>query len=124
MYTEIFEGLRSYYARYPSRRSAAGFHAAMTLSFLFCVAITAAVTLADYFINGNILWSVELFGNKLALIATGIAVAYAHIQFGKRTGRYNSVELLSPSHWQIYFAIYAGTAAILLLSAVLVALVM
>ena len=122
MYTEIFDGLRSYYARYPSRRAAAGFHAAMTMSFICGVALTATLTLGDYLIHGHISWSVALFSNKLLLMLVGVAIACVHVQFGKYTGRYNSVEPCNPPRWKTYFGVYAFSAGLLLLGAVVISL--
>jgi hypothetical protein len=63
--------------------------------------------LLDYFVNGGIDRSVALFGNKPLLILVGGLIAYTHIQFGKRTGRYKSVELVSAPHWKIHLSVYA-----------------
>lgn len=122
MYTEMFDGLRSYYARYESRRAAAGFHAAATLSFICCVAITAGITVLDYLVAGNVGWAVYIFQYKAALILCGVVVGYVHIQFGKHTGRYHSKDLSAPPRWKAYLTLYAGVSASLLVGAIVVAL--
>lgn len=122
MYTAIFDGLRSYYASYQSRRTAAGFHAAMTMSFLFSITTVSAVTLADYFINGRLHWSVALFANKLLSIVVGVVIAYGHVQFGKQTGRYNSLEPVRAPHWKSYLWTYVIGATALFIGAIRVAL--
>jgi hypothetical protein len=121
VYTEIFDGLRNYYAGYESRRAAAGFNAAMAMSFLFCITITAALPIADYFINGSIEWSVALFANKPLLILAGIIIAYAHVRFGKRTGRYNSAEPAPAPHWKAYLSLYATGTTLLFVVAIFLA---
>jgi hypothetical protein len=122
VYAEMFDGLRSYYSRYESRRAAAGFHAAATLSFICCVAITAGVTVINYFVAGNIDWSVQLFEYKAGLILCGVAVGYAHIQFGKHTGRYHSTDLSAPPGWKAYLTLYVSVSGSLLVGAIIVAL--
>jgi hypothetical protein len=122
VYTEIFDGLRIYYAGYESRRAAAGFHAAMTMSFLFCITIGAALPIADYLINGTIDWSVALFANKPLLILAGVLSAYAHVKFGKETGRYSSVEPVPVPHWKVYLSFYATCTTLLFFGAILLAL--
>lgn len=122
VYTEIFDGLRGYYARYANRRSAAGFNAAMTLSLICCVAVSAGFTLLDYLVTGNVDRAVYLFQNKPALILCGVAIAYAHVQFGKHTGRYHSVDLSEPPKWKSYLVIYSGISTVLLIAAIVVAL--
>jgi hypothetical protein len=117
VYTEIFDGLRNYYAGYESRRAAAGFHAAMAMSFLFCITIAAALLIGDYFINGTLNRSIALSANKPLLVFMGIVSAYAHIQFGKRTGRYTSVDPVAAPHWKLYLSLYAIGATLLLLGA-------
>lgn len=102
MFTQIFDGLRSYYARYPSRRAACGFHAAATMSFILSVALTGAVVPGDYLINGSIDRSVTLLGKKAALILAGVIIGCAHVYFAKRTGHYHSTAPLPAPHWRAY----------------------
>lgn len=122
MYTEMFDGLRSYYAHYESRRAAAGFHAAATLSFICCVAITAGITVLDYLLAGNVDWAVYLFQYKAVLILCGLVIGYAHIQFGKHSGRYYCEDLSAPPRWKVYLTLYAGVSTSLLLGAIAAAL--
>ena len=79
MFAEMFDGLRSYYAGYESRRAAAGFHAAATLSFIACIAIGSGLTLADYALHGNTSRSVTFFEHKVLLLALGALIGYARV---------------------------------------------
>lgn len=118
MYAEIFDGLRGYYAMYENRRAAAGFHAAMTMSFICSINIGVIIALVDYFVNGNLSRSVAFFQNKILLILVGIGIAYAHVLFGKYTGRYDSVDPAKSSRWKRYLIVYGCTSAALLFGAV------
>ena len=91
MYTALFDGLRSYYAGYPSRRGTAGFDAAMSLSFVCCVNVASLFVVGDFLLNGSSARTLELFGNRSLLLALGMAIAVLHVAFAKRTGRYKSV---------------------------------
>ena len=122
MYTQIFDGLRSYYLKFNSRRSAAGYHAAMTMSFLFCVNFGAIITLTDCMLHNNLKWATFFFENKALLILLGIGVAYAHVQFGKLTGRYNSIEPADSARWKLYIMLYAGVSILMVVGAVAVSL--
>jgi hypothetical protein len=106
MYAEIFDGLRAYYAGFPSRRATAGFNAAATLSFVFGANAASLLTVGDYLLNGNQKWSMHLFEYKSLFLLFGGVVACAHVLFGKHTGRYNSVEPARSSRWKRYLAIY------------------
>ena len=121
VYTELFDGLRGYYAEHARTRADAGFQAAASLSFICCVTGTAALTLGDYLINGNIQWSAALYEHKAALLLAGLLVGYAHVQFGKRTGLYNNREPSKSNRWKKYLAVYATVSAALLAGGVLVA---
>ena len=114
MYTAIFDGLRIYYARYQSRRAAAGFHAAMSMSFLFCCSLIAGTIIADYLVNGSVESIPVIHSNKFALLLVGGAVAYAHVIFAKSTGRYNDIGSVAPAHWKAYLSAYCCLAAGLL----------
>jgi hypothetical protein len=120
-YAQIFEGLRGYYAKYPSRRGAAGFHAAMTMSFICGIALAGGITVTDYLLHRNIDWSVALSGRKFLLLLAGVVIAYAHVQFGKSTGRYTSVAPAEPSRWKRYLCIYAGFSGLLFAGALILA---
>jgi len=121
MYTAIFDGLRSYYAGFASRRAAAGFHAAMTMSFLFCVSLAAAAPIAEYLVNGNLDRTVQFYDHKFALVGMGVVVAYAHVLFAKSTHRYQSIDISAPPRWKYYFGAYCFVAAVLFICAVWVA---
>ncbi len=123
MYIAIFDGLRIYYARYPSRRASAGFHAAMSMSFLFCCSLIGATTIADYLVSGNLERVTVFYGNKFALLCVGGAIAYAHVLFAKSTGRYNAVDGAAPPHWKSYLSAYTGLAAALTVAAVWLAVI-
>lgn len=117
MFAEMFDGLRSYYTSYESRRASAGFHAAASLSFVTNVAIASAMPLTDYALKGNINRASTFFEHKLMLLALGILIFYGHVLFAKRTGRYYSLDRTAPKHWKSYFALYCAGAAILLVAA-------
>lgn len=116
MYTELFDGLRGYYASYPTRRKAAGFHAAMSLSFLACCNLSSITTLADFALHRNIDWTLELAGKKALLLAVGVVVALAHVWFGKSTGLYASKAPAKSARWKRQITLYACVSAILFLS--------
>jgi hypothetical protein len=122
IYTEMFDGLRSYYVGHENRRADAGFHATAGLSFICCVAIASAIPLFEYVTRRNIEWSVTLFGNKAALLLIGVAIGYMHVRFAKRTGRYHSLEPAVSARWKKYLSIYASGAALFLTAAMLLAL--
>jgi hypothetical protein len=123
MFTEMFDGLRSYYVGYESRRDAAGFHAAASLSFIACVAVASAVPLADYALNGNIDRASAFFEHKLMLLTLGVLIGYGHVLLAKRTGRYHSLDRTAPKRWKRYIAVYSAGTAILLVAATVVAIV-
>jgi hypothetical protein len=119
MYAEIFDGLRAYYARLPNRRNAAGFESAATLSFIFGANAASLLTVGDYLLNGNQNWSMHLFGYKSLVLLFGCVVAYAHVLFGKHTGRYNSVEPARSSRWKRYLFVYVCASIALTLGTIL-----
>jgi hypothetical protein len=124
MYTELFDGLRGYYASYRSRRADAGYNAAMTLSFIFGCNLGSVITLTDFALHKNLTWSVEFFANKVLLVGIGIGIAFAHVLFGKRTGRYSSIDPSNSSKWKGYMWVYASASIFLLLSSIIVAFIL
>jgi hypothetical protein len=123
MYTALFDGLRSYYARYPSRRAAAGFDAAMSLSFICCVNVGSLLVVGDFLLTGSSDRAFELSGNKILLLALGIAIAVLHVVFAKRTGRYNSVAPVDSPRWKRYLWVYGAVSAGLFVAAMAVAVI-
>jgi hypothetical protein len=91
------------------------------MSFIFCVALAATVTLANYLIAGNLNIAMSLFDNKALLLCAGVLIAYAHVVYARTTGHYDSVEQHSPPHWKAYLIAYGCVAALLLTGAVVVA---
>ncbi len=122
VYREIFDGFRSYYAGYESKRAAAGYHAAMTMSLIFCLNVGSILILSDHFMNGSQRWTTELFGNKWLLLLIGIGIGYLHVMFGKRTGRYDHTGPASSSSWKRYLGVYATSSVIMFLCAIIVLL--
>lgn len=123
MYAELFDGLRGYYASYRSRRADAGFHAAMTLSFIFGCSLGSVITLADFALHKNLAWSAEFFANKVLLVGIGIGIACAHVLFGKYAGRYSSIDPSNSSKWKGYMWVYACASIVLLVSSIIVVLI-
>jgi len=121
MYAEIFIGLRSYYARYPNRRKDAGFHAAMTMSFLFSVASVSAFVLVDYGLHGILFWADAVFSRKFFMLLIGAAVAFTHVFYGRYVDQHASAAPSSASRWKAYVFAYAGVAGVLLAGAISVA---
>ena len=121
MYAEIFDGLRGYYAGFESRRDSAGWHAAMSMSMFCCLDVGAAIPIADYLIYGGHDLAGVLYENKLGVLLIGVAIAYAHVLFGKHTGRYKSLEPARSSRWKRYLFIRASITAALMLTAILIA---
>ena len=118
MYTAMFDGLRSYYARYPSRRDAPGFYSAMSLSFICGLNLASLFTLGDYLLNANVDRSAGLYEHKLLLLTVGLAIAYLHVLFAKQTGRYTSLDPVESSRWKRYLVIYGGCSFALFVAAI------
>ena len=76
----------------------------------------------DYLLAGNVDWAVYLFQYKAVLILCGLVIGYAHIQFGKHSGRYYCEDLSAPPRWKVYLTLYAGVSTSLLLGAIAAAL--
>lgn len=115
-------GITRYYANHASRREAAGFHAAMSMSFLCCIALASGITLPDYFLHGNIERSVVLFAPKFTLLLLGLAIAFSHVQFAKATGHYHTFVPPEPSPWRLYLCVYAAITILLFVGALVVAI--
>jgi hypothetical protein len=123
MYTAMCDGLRSYYARYPSRRTAAGFNAAATLSFICCVNVASLFIVSEFLLTGNLVRSSALSGNKALLLALGVAVGFLHVAFAKRTGRYTSVTPVESTQWKRYLSAYGGLSVVLFAAAMMIVVV-
>lgn len=92
------------------------------MSFIFSVALTGAVVVGDYLINGSIDRSVTLLGNKAALILAGVIIGCAHVYLAKRTGRYHSTAPFPAPHWKAHLWTYICVATTLSLGAILLAI--
>jgi len=91
------------------------------MSFIFCVNIATSIIIVAYFVSGNQKWAIAFFQNKLLLIIIGIGSAYAHVLFGKHTGRYYSVDSAKSSRWKRYLFAYVCGSVALLVGAIFIA---
>ncbi len=73
-----------------------------------CCNLASVITLINYTLHKNLIWSVEFFANNLFVIGIGIGIAWAHVWFGRRTGHYSSVAPSDSSTWKRYIAVYAS----------------
>jgi hypothetical protein len=123
MYTAMFDGLRSYYARYPSRRADPGFNAAATLSFICCVNVASLFVVSEFLLTGDLVRTDALSGNRVLLLALGIGIGLLHVAFAKRTGRYTSVVPVESTRWKGYLWAYGGLSAVLFVVAMTIVVV-
>ena len=121
MYTELFGGLRGYYASYPNRKGSAGFEAAMTLSFIGCINVGSLLVLGNFIFDRDTQWADALFANKLLLLVVGIGVVALHVGFAKTTGKYASVEPVTTVRWKRYLVIYGCCSALAFAAAITIA---
>ena len=122
-YSDMYDGLRSYYERVGGGRVPPAYNAAMTLSFLFCMNLGAAITLGDYLVNGNQNLSIWFFGHTMLLLLLGVGVAWLHVVFGKMTGIYGRAGPSRSPRWKSALSVYAGASGALFLAAIAAAFV-
>lgn len=115
-YVQLFDGLRGYYC---SRRNGAkqpGFQAAMSLSFLCGVNIACVALIVPFALGRNDIVE-SIFANRLLALPIGAAVAYAHVVWAKRTGRYNSNGPAVHAAWGRTLAVYVTITTLLVVVA-------
>jgi hypothetical protein len=122
VYGDIYDGLRSYYACFPTRAGSAAYSAAMSLSFICCINVGSLLVIADLIVTGNQEFSIWFFGNKLLLIMIGISIAWLHVFLGKKAGIYY---LSGPARclgWKRYLVLYSAVSALMFLASVTLAI--
>ena len=118
MYGEMFDGLRGYYCSFPGERKFAGFSAAMALSFLFNINLFSVAVLS-MFVSGRMDYLPRLAGNKILLLIAGTAIAVAHVQFAKATGRYTATDPPPSARWKWLLIVYGGITISLVVGAMM-----
>ena len=122
MYSEMYDGLRAFYAKKEGESSAPGFSAAMALSFLCNMNLISLPTICDYAISGQLRYVTWISQYKLLLVLSCVLVAWAHVVFGKHSGVYFRTGPAASLRWRRAFAIYAATTVALFILALIAGL--
>ncbi len=88
-YADLIDGARSYYAKKEGDNWAAAFSAAMFLSFLFIVNLSAITALIDLVMNGELAAVPWIDANKTKAVLVLGAICAAHLYFSKISGVYD-----------------------------------
>jgi hypothetical protein len=121
VYIDIYDGLRSYYGRFPTRAGSAAYSAAMSLSFICCINVGSLLVLSDFMITGTQEFATRVFGNKLLLLGLGICIAWLHVFLGKKMGIYYLDGPPKSPGWKKYLLFYSGVSALMFLASIALA---
>jgi len=117
----MLDGLRSFYSRREDEGSASAFSAAMLLSFLCGVNLVSITTLLDALIHGHVTIVPWLGHHAAVLVAIGIAIAWSHVAFAKRTGVYYRKGPPLSANWSRVFVRYCVVTGLLFCGSLLTA---
>lgn len=117
MYIEILDGLRSHYEKRLKDKGSAGYHAAMSMSFLFGLSAAAIFIIVDAFRSRRLHGLMWLYDHKVWLVVFGIVTAWAHVQYAKTKHVYDKTGPPMSSLWRPWFIGYCIFAALLIVCA-------
>ena len=121
MYAEMIDGLRSHYETRTKDKASAGYHAAMSMSFLFGVCAAALCVVVDGALTGELGFVIWAHDHWPLIALFGVGTAWGHVRYAKHRNVYHNVGPPKSSAWRSWFAAYCMTALVLLLMAVVMA---